>query len=190
MLYYGVSNSSALKHHGILGQKWGVRRYQNSDGSLTPEGKARYSKTTYTSSDFRKVGGDILCADRNYNDKNPRHRTAAMVGLLALKKLDRVGGELNPEDKAWREWFMTEDQTIGLGSIADMANRGVNSKKIHQVLEMSRTVIKENRNDDLDRDLLDLGVYQLYEASRRSDIDAYIDSSISIAKSTGRGKIR
>ena len=190
MLYYGISNSSSLWHHGILGQKWGIRRYQNRDGSLTPEGKARYSKTTYTSSDFRKVGGDILCADRNYNDKNPRHRAAAMVGLSALKKLGRVGGELNPEDKAWREWFMTEDQTIGLGSIADMANRGANSKKIHQVLEMARTVIKETQNDDLPQDLLDLGVYQLYEASRNSNINAYVDSCVSIVKSIGRGKIR
>ena len=31
-----------LYHHGILGQKWGVRRYQNEDGSLTPAGKKRY----------------------------------------------------------------------------------------------------------------------------------------------------
>ena len=30
-----------LAHHGIKGQKWGVRRYQNKDGSLTTEGKIR-----------------------------------------------------------------------------------------------------------------------------------------------------
>ena len=30
-----------LAHHGIKGQKWGVRRYQNKDGSLTPDGKIR-----------------------------------------------------------------------------------------------------------------------------------------------------
>ena len=33
-----------LNHHGILGQKWGVRRYQNEDGTLTAAGKARSGK--------------------------------------------------------------------------------------------------------------------------------------------------
>ena len=34
-----------LMHYGIFGQKWGVRRYQNVDGTLTEEGKQHYSKT-------------------------------------------------------------------------------------------------------------------------------------------------
>lgn len=34
-----------LYHHGVKGQKWGVRKYQNPDGSLTPEGKKRYNKS-------------------------------------------------------------------------------------------------------------------------------------------------
>ena len=33
---------NVLEHHGILGQKWGIRRYQNKDGSLKPAGKKRY----------------------------------------------------------------------------------------------------------------------------------------------------
>ena len=32
-----------LKHYGIKGMKWGVRRFQNSDGSLTSEGRKRYN---------------------------------------------------------------------------------------------------------------------------------------------------
>lgn len=31
-----------LTHHGIKGQRWGIRRYQNKDGSLTPAGRKRY----------------------------------------------------------------------------------------------------------------------------------------------------
>ena len=31
-----------LYHHGIKGQRWGIRRFQNEDGSLTAEGKQRY----------------------------------------------------------------------------------------------------------------------------------------------------
>jgi hypothetical protein len=38
MIYYG----NYLAHHGVLGQKWGVRRYQNPDGTLTAEGRAQY----------------------------------------------------------------------------------------------------------------------------------------------------
>ena len=34
-----------LYHHGIKGQKWGIRRFQNPDGTLTPAGKKRYDKS-------------------------------------------------------------------------------------------------------------------------------------------------
>lgn len=37
-----VTLMDELKHHGIMGQKWGVRRFQFKDGSLTDEGRQRY----------------------------------------------------------------------------------------------------------------------------------------------------
>ncbi|MBR6287819.1 MAG: hypothetical protein IKR19_00570 [Acholeplasmatales bacterium] len=39
-----------LYHHGIKGQKWGIRRFQNEDGSLTAEGKKRYQVNQYDGS--------------------------------------------------------------------------------------------------------------------------------------------
>lgn len=44
-MYIRQAYPNELYHHGIKGQKWGVRRFQNPDGSLTPEGKKRYSKS-------------------------------------------------------------------------------------------------------------------------------------------------
>lgn len=37
-----IISDGELYHHGIKGQKWGIRRYQNEDGTLTPEGVKRY----------------------------------------------------------------------------------------------------------------------------------------------------
>lgn len=46
---------SFLSHHGILGQKWGVRRFQNKDGSYTAAGK-KHRKTTSAASKYEKKG--------------------------------------------------------------------------------------------------------------------------------------
>lgn len=46
MSYAGYYNDYELYHHGIKGQKWGVRRYQNEDGSFTDAGKKRYGYGT------------------------------------------------------------------------------------------------------------------------------------------------
>lgn len=35
-------NPEVIEHHGIKGMKWGIRRYQNADGTLTAAGKKRY----------------------------------------------------------------------------------------------------------------------------------------------------
>ena len=39
---YTNYNTNILCHHGVKGMKWGIRKYQNPDGSITKEGKARY----------------------------------------------------------------------------------------------------------------------------------------------------
>ena len=36
--------TDAISHHGIKGQRWGIRRFQNPDGTLTEEGRKRYGR--------------------------------------------------------------------------------------------------------------------------------------------------
>lgn len=51
---------NTLQHWGIKGMKWGVRRYQNKDGSLTSEGKKRYSDSSSSKTDLSSLSDDEI----------------------------------------------------------------------------------------------------------------------------------
>ena len=81
-----------LYHHGIKGQKWGIRRYQNEDGSLTEEGKKRYYSGT--SGDFEKekyledttAQSEKELTQENLGQAGSAARTA-LIGTLAAKTI-------------------------------------------------------------------------------------------------------
>ena len=72
-----VSEKDYLAHHGIKGQEWGVRRFQESDGSLTLAGRKRYlasakatvnKKKTVKSAGVKKGGGSSGGSSGSQND--------------------------------------------------------------------------------------------------------------------------
>lgn len=65
----GMSYSDELWHYGIKGQKWGIRRFQNTDGSYTQEGLKRYrhidSKVDLGYKPFQRINR----VERNFVDR-------------------------------------------------------------------------------------------------------------------------
>lgn len=66
-------SESELYHHGVKGQKWGVRRYQNEDGTLTAAGKKRYTNSdgSLNEKGKKKFGDSVKTAESSDNKVNP-----------------------------------------------------------------------------------------------------------------------
>jgi hypothetical protein len=75
MYGYSFMRESDIQHHGIKGQKWGVRRFQNEDGTWTAAGKARYGEGdgNGSSSGARSIAGTARRALAKVYDANARY---------------------------------------------------------------------------------------------------------------------
>ena len=131
--YYvaGIPYSDELFHHGIKGQKWGIRRYQNPDGTYTSEGKARYgAKNDRQASSLAKYQNKEYEKAKAYYDLNSKmydKRIEKLTGKrdkalsnLNLKKAMRISNKMkfNEERKA-------HDKKIGEQVLKDIKNMTV-----------------------------------------------------------------
>lgn len=150
-----------LIHHGILGQKWGVRRYQNEDGSLTTAGKSRYSveqsnrdKAVYGRFAEKRIarkvnsGASVSEARASEADRINRFRTAAnnvkrqeVTNTTAIAGAV-IGGALSrPAMKAVKGFVNAlawSDNPIGrfLGAHNGTINRGIDFMNEHHLTEI------------------------------------------------------
>lgn len=83
--------SEELTHHGIKGQRWGIRRFQNRDGSLTADGKRRRSLVE-TVHDYR------ISRKRKANLKKARETRAANKAAAEQRAKDIKAGKIKAKD--------------------------------------------------------------------------------------------
>lgn len=110
-----------VQHHGIKGQKWGVRRFQNTDGSLTAEGKKRYSSGDYEGA-LHKVNtaGKAVDEVKKYkashqkkNDSDTERRIRKGIAEMSDVELQKRVQRLNMEDNYTRMMLHRENLKKG-----------------------------------------------------------------------------
>ena len=82
-------NNNELMHHGIHGMRWGVRRYQNKDGSLTAAGRKRINQLD---SEYQKLTGKKLSKS---SESNTVKKTSAKPKKISEMTNEEIQEKIN-----------------------------------------------------------------------------------------------
>lgn len=174
-------NPHELYHHGILGQKWGVRRFQNKDGTLTSAGKKRKAKleAEYESVTGKKIKSELNPNSGNDSDKKPesiedirkqidflRAKNDLLDAQLANRK---KYAELNPPTVNKGKEFAKAQGAKLLNSVLDV---GIDVGKKWATNYLTEKFIPETESEKLKR-IADNMKYKSDIAKYQSDIKKY-----------------
>lgn len=160
-------SSNELAHYGILGMKWGIRRYQNEDGSLTEEGKKRYGTVENLEAGLskRKIkqreaekqaairAGDTKTiqkyskelTEEEFNTALRRINEEQKLAELRQKDIDAGKAKLTTLQDSLGKIKTASESVVGIYNIGAKVYNSLNPDK------KSLPVIGENRqNNDLD----------------------------------------
>ena len=184
---YIPKKSDELAHHGILGMKWGIRRYQNKDGSLTAEGKKHRENISesYAETSSRIKREDELndiSSFRTNSSKEARIK-AVDFGLDALAEADLASNfdkdELEKNRDSYREWFYYEDQTIGYPEVAHLVLKGYDKDAILGICKTASEYSNDQgHEEELTEPIWNLGYINDYEFN--SGNTKYLDACLSL----------
>lgn len=161
-----------LYHHGVKGQRWGIRRYQNKDGSLTAAGKKRAAKleSDYSELTGKKIGETSVGSSGNSSKSSKPKSISEMSNEEIQARIDRIGLEnkllaLTPEHvstgkkivNGLRETAMSIAKEKGTKIVGDYVDKKVRNKLgLVDTKSMSK-MLQEKAQDYENRQKIDRG---------------------------------
>lgn len=179
-----------LQHHGINGQKWGIRRFQNKDGSLTPEGRKRYSIKENTDDSFVLEKGSTLYRIANQDDKSNKERYYSITeqDRMQYQELVDLGGLFLDRTKPWGEFINTTNSDLkirkGEAVVQDLINKyGKDSaEELTKHFENQKNLRKEIPDREKRSNYIDGDDYDDYDDFDDDYYDKQWDAQVSYSK--------
>ena len=162
--YYGIHYDSVIEHHGIKGQKWGVRRYQNPDGTLTPLGRKKLGRLERR---VTKLGNTVKQSRSRYMTLAKKKKNGTATSK-ELREYDQLSSALRKSSKKLRR-----------------VSSELDSKKDSLKIKSTEELVKSGTKEEILSRSGELTTQQLQEAFTRLNTRAQIERLDSNTKSKG-----
>ena len=151
-MYTEYMYKDSLAHFGIKGQRWGVRRYQNPDGSLTPEGRQRYGAKDWESDSTKAKKRDLVgsMSDKDFKKKYGHSKAKYMKSLDRQEKvISAVSSSMDRASKRLKS--MDERDKASRANLNNPKMSDREYKKLYGISreKMRQRVKKENAHNEL-----------------------------------------